>query len=239
MKIIRYIQKFLRIIKEEDSFGIAAQTAFFFLTALFPLLIMAGWLLDTLHLSLDTLEGFLPAEFISLFAKESNITLPMRGPVPALLTLWGASAAVWSLMKGVNRAYNGNRLASVKARLMALAYTIAFLTVLGGTLFFTATGRFGNLIMVALATYLLLFALYAYIPGTPKRFRRAGWTALAVTVCWIALSSGFALYMRYFANYNVLYGSLGAFLGLSLWVFALCFVIILGAEIGAMVMKDG
>jgi len=228
----RRLAEFIRHVKERDSIGLAAKTAFFFLIALFPLLIMVGWVLEIAQIPMGELEGLLPMGFMGLFEQERGAAaLPMRGPVPALLTLWGASAGVWSLMKGVNKAYSGNRLSSPKARIMAIVFTVGFLAALFWTLI--AISREAKALTVPASTFMLLFALYAYTPGMRPRLARSFCTALAVSICWVALSLGFEWYMRYFSNYNALYGSLGAFLGLSLWVFAICAVIILGAEIGA------
>ena len=232
--LLTYIWGFVLHVRENDSVGIAAGAAFFFLIALFPLLMMASWILDYFDLSLATLEGFLPAGMIELF-ETGGMASPktMWSPVSALLALWSGSAGVWGLMKGVNKAYTGKPLASVGARLFAVFLTLCFLAVLALTLAFVALDRWGSLLMTGAAIFLLLFALYYFTPGASARPGRALWTAALAAGCWLLVSKGFEIYMGHFANYNVLYGSLGAFLGLALWVFIISAVIILGAELGA------
>ena len=42
--------------------------------------------------------------------------------------------------------------------------------------------------------------------------------------------------MRYFSRYTTLYGSVGAFLGLALWLFIISIVIPFGAEVNALII---
>lgn len=235
LKIVRRVWRvlwgFVCHVIESDSIGIAASTAFFFLVALFPLLMATNWLLNYYHLSLNTLEGFLPASVIELF-ETGGLSAPSRKLLPILLAIWGASTGVWSLMKGIYKSYTGKALSSIRARLTAILFTVCFVVVLALTLAFIAIGRWSNLIMISITIFFLLLALYFYTPGTSAKFGRSVWTAALTTGAWLLTCWGFEIYMRYFASYDALYGSLGAFLGLALWVFVISFVTILGAALG-------
>src|SRR5215217_4117328 len=63
---------------------------------------------------------------------------------------------------------------------------------------------------------------------------RPGWkrAALAV-VLWTISSVGFSFYLENFANYGVTYGSLGAAVGLLLYLYLSASVVLLGAEVNA------
>ena len=115
---------------------------------------------------------------------------------------------------------------------MALGFTLGFLAVLSLTIAILAVARWNLAFAVGGAIFLLLFALYALTPGTSARPARAAWTAAMATAAWLAASRGFEVYMRHFSRYDALYGSVGGFLGISIWVFLICLVVVIGAELG-------
>jgi membrane protein len=232
-KIIRFVKH----VNENDAFGTAAKTAFFFLLSIFPLMMIAGWALALADWNFTALEGFLPNDLLHIF-EELDSPAPLSNPVWAIGAMWAASSGVWALMRGVNHAYNGSKLPFFKGRGLAILFTAGFLAVLSLTLAFLAISRWVMMISVAGAIFLLLFALYSLTPGTSARPARALWTAALATGGWVAVSWGFEVYMRYFSNYDALYGSIGAFIGIAIWVFLICFVIIIGAELGGYVDKS-
>jgi membrane protein len=226
-KVIRFV----RHVSEDDSFGIAAKTAFFFLLSLFPLMMTARWALSLADWSLAALDGFLPSDLLRFF---EGIESPAPVPTPAWFigAIWAASSGVWALMRGINHAYGGGKMPFIKARAMAIGFTLCFLAVLTLTLAFLAIDRGIMTLSVAGAIFLLLFALYTLTPGISVKPARAMWTAALATGGWIAVSWGFDIYMRHFARYDALYGSIGAFMGIAVWVYLICLVIVLGAELG-------
>ena len=50
---------------------------------------------------------------------------------------------------------------------------------------------------------------------------------------WIIPSFLFSWYLTSFANYNATYGSLGAVIGLMIWLWISTIVVLLGAELNA------
>lgn len=228
---LKTVTGFIKHVLDGDCIGIAAQTAFFFLLSFFPLGMFMGWALSALNISPSVLQGFLPSEMIDIFIGEGRHE-PLKNPLTFLGSFWAASTGMWALMQGVNRAYTGKRLTSFWARIGALLFTAGFLAVMALTVAILALGKWLTMLAVGAAILLLLFALYTLTPGTSARPRRAFWTAAAATGAWLAVSRGFELYLRLFANYSALYGSLGIVLGLALWIYIICIVIVIGAELG-------
>jgi membrane protein len=222
---------FIKHVNKNDAYGTAAKTAFFFLLSLFPLVLLADWALSLADWSLDALEGFLPNDLLNIFT-DSETPAPLSNPIWGIGALWAASSGVWALMRGVNHAYGGGKLPFFKARGMAILFTIAFLAVLALTIAILAANRWIMAFSVGGAIFLLLFALYTLTPGTSARPARAAWTAALATAAWLGVSRGFEVYMRYFSNHGALYGGVGVFMGIAIWVFLICFVIIIGAELG-------
>jgi membrane protein len=228
---MKKVVQFIMHVRREDAVGVAAKTAFFFLLSIFPLIMVAGWALSLANWNVSALEGFLPSDLLQLSEGMDN-SAPFSNPVWAVGALWAASSGVWALMRGINHAYGGGKLPFIKARAMAIGFTLGFLAVLVLTLAFLAIDRWVMMFSVAGAIFLLLFALYNNTPGISAKPVRAIWTAALATCGWIAVSWGFEVYMRYFARYDALYGSIGAFIGIAIWVFLICFVIIVVAELG-------
>ena len=63
------------------------------------------------------------------------------------------------------------------------------------------------------------------------RFFRS--VALLATFLWWLTTTGFAWYVRNIANYNVLYGSVGAVIALLVWMYLLSVIALLGCEYNA------
>ncbi len=86
------------------------------------------------------------------------------------------------------------------------------------------------MIVVALA----LSVLYRF--GPSRRAAQWKWLsvgAIAATLLWIAGSALFSWYLSNFADYNATYGSLGAGIGLMMWLWLTSIAILIGAEINA------
>jgi membrane protein len=228
---MKFIIQFIKQSSRDDVVGTAAKTAFFFLLALFPLALLSDRVLSYTGGDLGVLEGFLPGDLLEIFqGLESPLSL--ANPAWLLGTLWAASSGMLSLMRGVGQAYNGQKLPFVKARGMALGFTLGFLVLLALTFALLASARRMLGVAVGGAVFLLLFALYTLTPGVSVRPVRAAWTAALAAGAWLLVSRGFEVYMRYFSNHSALYGSIGVFMGIAIWVFLISLVVIIGAELG-------
>jgi len=89
----------------------------------------------------------------------------------------------------------------------------------------------------ASATFLLalLFAvIYYWGPDVVnKKWRWFTPGALAGIVCWLLASFGLRVYLHFFDNYSVTYGSLGAVIILLTWFYITGLMLLLGAEINS------
>ena len=59
--------------------------------------------------------------------------------------------------------------------------------------------------------------------------------ALFASIVWIVGTAAFGLYVSNFANYSKTYGSIGGIIVLMLWLYITGFIIIVGAEINAII----
>jgi membrane protein len=58
--------------------------------------------------------------------------------------------------------------------------------------------------------------------------------AVMATVLWFPVTIVFGWYVTNYANYNLIYGSLGAGIALLVWLYIISIIILIGAEFNAL-----
>ena len=176
-----------------------------------------------------------------------------------IATIWSASVGISAIQDTLNAVYKVQETRSyIKARLSAIAVTIILtalctlcLASMLGADFFAAVAhhriqdRFlalGAVIAIrvigwtiAIVFLSLSFAvIYYWAPAVKKR--RWHWLTVggAVGIAgWLLASLGLRIYLHFFNNYSVIYGSLGAVIILLTWFYITGLMILLGAEINS------
>jgi membrane protein len=180
------------------------------------------------------------------------------------VALWSTSALARTLTEALNTAYE---ISETRPGWKRSALTLAFGPVLAIVVIFSMglmligpriVERIAELvgldevfvflwgwlrIPVALSLLAVVLALvYRYGPDAKQRFRSLGLGAALAVVLWTISSVGFSFYLENFANYGVTYGSLGAAVGLLLYLYLSASVVLLGAEVNAAIyhaIQDG
>jgi membrane protein len=81
----------------------------------------------------------------------------------------------------------------------------------------------------------VLSLVYRFGPDARQRFRTVVPGAALAVVLWAISSVGFSFYLATFADYGVTYGSLGAAVGLLFYLYLSASVVLLGAEVNAVI----
>jgi membrane protein len=214
---------------------------------------------STITNNLSLLADIVPANVLSIvheqaqrIAANSGRTLSLGIVVGILVSLWSAMSGVKAMIDALNVIYEQQEGRNFfKLSLVALVFTLGgFATLLlaiagvivlplvlapiglgsaAGTL--TRFGRWPALLLVLLIG---LAVLYRY--GPYRRAARWQWVSVGsvfAAVTWIIASYLFSWYLASFANYNATYGSLGAVVGLMMWLWISTIVVLLGAELNA------
>jgi membrane protein len=85
-----------------------------------------------------------------------------------------------------------------------------------------------------LLTFLLILALYRWVPNTRVRTFEAFWGALPAAVATQATTAGFTWYLSSgLASYQFVYGPLGAVVALMVWIYLNSLIILFGAHLSA------
>jgi membrane protein len=189
--------------------------------------------------------------------------------IATLLSIWAASGAMMSMMEGFQAAYripSGRPFLKQRAIAAALVVCAALPLVAGSTLilfgsraetvvvrwlgFRPEAAQFQGWVPVAgrAARYLFAFLsiamaaalLYQIGPNRRVRFRTVLPGALLATLSWLAATMIFGWYVRNIANYNLLYGSIGAVIALLVWMYVLAVVALIGCEFNVVLERtDG
>ena len=253
---------------EGDFFTRTAALSYYFLLALFPLLLfltaMLGYFADSgteLRRSLLTYLGSLAPRSASALIRTTvdEITENAGGgkiSFGLLATLWAASYGMGALSDTLNVAYGVRETRPWwKVRLLAIGLTVALAALIisavallfyGGEIGEGLAARLGlgRAFVLAwkflqwpilLGFVLFAFALiYYYAPNL--RAQKWYWItpgSVAGVALWLLVSVAFRLYLRYFDNYSVSYGSLGAVIILMVWFYLTGAALLLGGALNA------
>ncbi|MDA9434499.1 YihY/virulence factor BrkB family protein [Bradyrhizobium sp. CCBAU 51627] len=174
-----------------------------------------------------------------------------------VLAIWSANAGVKAIFDALNVAYEEREKRSfIKLNMVSLAFTVggivALLVMVGTVVAFPlALDHLGiapeSKLIVALARWPLLFLillvalaiLYRFAPSRDApRWQWLSLGAVTAAILWIAGSALLSWYLSEFANYNATYGSLGAAIGLMMWMWMSAIVIMFGAELNSEIERQ-
>jgi membrane protein len=210
------------------------------------------------HLSL--LANVLPAGGISILQEQilriasQPSGLSIGFIVGLAIALWSANAGVKAMMDALNVIVGQNESRTfVRLNLLSLSLTfgaIAFLLVAVGAVvaFPLVMSTFGlkdfldvtawlirwPLLLVVMVGALTVF--YRFGPSrtsAPRRWLSPG--AVVAALLWLAGSAALSFYLSNFADYNATYGSLGAAIGLMMWMWLSTIVVLLGAQLDSVI----
>lgn len=92
--------------------------------------------------------------------------------------------------------------------------------------------------LVLLLMFLMIISLiYYFAPTVKKKFNFFSAGSFTATVLILVVAKAFAFYVDNFGNYNKLYGSIGALLGLMFFFFAVSLIILVGFQVNASIDK--
>jgi membrane protein len=175
----------------------------------------------------------------------------------SLITIWTGSGAMISWMEGFRRGYQmprtwnltQERLVSFLLVFMAgipmafASFLLAFGNQIEHWLAFHAARELDLYILalwtvvrwlIAVVTTIAVIALIYHhgLPRTQPWHRVIPGSVLA-TGLWFASTTIFGWYLRHYADYGVIYGSVGTAIALMVWLYMVSLVILIGAEFNA------
>lgn len=182
--------------------------------------------------------------------------------IAGLLSIWAASGVILSLMEGFRAAYripSGRPFLKQRGVAALLVFSAALPILLASALIVFGTrveefvltkagvlaegqrirgwlsliSQFLRSTIAILAIIAGTSVLYCLGPNPPRRIRTVWPGAILATMLWWISANAFAWYVRNIANYNVLYGSIGAAIALLVWMYLLSVIALIGCEYNA------
>jgi membrane protein len=214
----------------------------------------------TINDHLSALANVLPAGGIDIVSNQINRVVAKGdaklgfGFIFGLaLAIWSANAGMKAIFDGLNVIYdNDEQRGFIRLNLVSLAFTfgalVSLLLAIGAVVVFPiALFQFGLQDVVGTAADILRwpFLLLLVLLGLAVLYRfgstrKVGWKwvtpgSLFAGIAWLAGSALLSWYLSAFANYDATYGSLGAAIGLMMWMWLSAIVIFIGAELNAQI----
>ena len=251
---------------EDEVFDRAAALSYYFMFALFPILLIVMVVLGTLHLDLmdgliRALDAFVPSDVVrntmAELTRNSSGGLLSFGIIAAL---WSASSGMSALMVAVNVAFDTiDPRPWWKRQLIALALTVGCVTMIllglvlllfgdelrnlvsaltGAGPWLATAWSIGRWVMIVVLLDVVINLLY-YL----SLAQHPGWHLLTPgsTVAmagWILMSLGLQWAMLTFLKFGATYGSVGGVIALLLWLYCTGVLILVGAEIESEIGRD-
>jgi membrane protein len=214
---------------------------------------------STIGANLQTLAMMLPEGSFQIVQDQITRVLTQGNTALGATFLFGLGLAIWSANAGVkavidalNVVYEEREKRSfIRLNLLSLTFTtggIAALLLMVSAVVAVplALDHVGlapeSQAIVSLARWPLLLVILLtalgllYRFGPSRRPARLEWLSvgtLAAALLWIAGSSLLSWYLSNFANYNATYGSLGAAIGLMMWMWMSAIIVLCGAELNS------
>lgn len=240
--------------------GVAFYGFLAFIPALVAVVSIYGLVADPARIeeSVEDIAGAMPEEVRNLVVQQlgaitraSSGALSISLAVSVLAALWATSSGMTHLVEAVNLVHGHEDDRNVvQRRLLGVALTVgailfAVLAISAITLwpavvrsldlpsFLTWLLSLAVWPVLAVALALALAVLYHVGPDRDGEWRWITPGAAIAVGLWIVASVGFQVYVSNFGSYNQTYGSLGAIVVMLLWLWISATVVLVGAEINA------
>jgi len=212
---------------------------------------------STINEHLSMISGVLPAgafdiirEQVGRVVEKGNLKLGTAFIASLILAVWSANGGMKAILDALNVVYNEKEERGFfKLNAVSLAFTfgglVAVLIAIGAVvalpIILSVIGlgsitdtifRIGRWPLLIAMMLLGLAVLYRY--GPSRRSPQWQWLSVGsifATLTWLAGSALLSYYLTNYANYDATYGSLGAAIGLMMWMSTI--VVLLGAELNS------
>lgn len=208
---------------------------------------------------INTLGDTLPSDVTSVLRTQLESVIAHQNAallsVGLLGTLWAASAGVGALMRAMNRVYGVREtrpsweryllalgLTALAGLLLIASFVVLIVWQASGTKIADKIGLGGfaaalfPLLRWPVSIVTILFAtgvIYRITPNARLSLKRILPGMVLFTSVWLVATYLFGLYVAHFASYNSTYGTLGGVVILLVWFYLTAFILLVGAELNA------
>lgn len=263
-KVLKKIHTFVVKVTEDHVGAYAAQSAFFLVLSLIPIILLLMTLIQYTPITksdiLQAVYEFFPrtvrGTMVSIVNEVYNQTKAMI-PITILVAMWSAGRGVLAITSGLNT-MNGKLETRnyIFLRIRAAFYTV--LLIVAVVLSLVVLG-FGNSISFLVNEYIPVFqyitdfiieirtvaallivvtlsvSIYRFLPNHKVKLRYQLPGAIFTAFGWAFASFLFSVYMDIFKGFSSMYGSLTTIILIMLWLYFCMYVLLIGGEINLFV----
>ena len=259
-KIKKYIEKLLKILSLKELRILPAYLSYSFVLASIPIftiiVIVAGYFSISIDSIINLLKDILP-NYVSrmvievISGKEFDLSIGFLN----LITFIIAANGMYAIVDASNSLYKIEETSQIKDRFKAFLILIIIIMLL---LFLLLFPMLGDRILEILGSYklfenvlddiiliykvvrwpisfLIIFfnikLIYMIAPSVKIKKDETTTGAFVTTLGWVLFTAIFGYYIKYFAKYDLIYGSLSSLIILLIWVYVLSFILVLGIVI--------
>ena len=258
-----YIKKVWKAFNKMEMRILPGNVAFFFVLALIPILTITIFIATCFSISMNTIVDFIneifPGEASSVIMDFiSGKGFDTSVGTFNIIAFVVASNGTYAVINASNTLYKITDSDKLKDRiksitlLMILLMLIVFLLlvpVLGGWFLslVESSNIVNNIILLYKIvkwpyTFFMIFVtlklIYTIAPGKRIPSSSTTYGALFTTFFWTLATAIFSYYLRYFANYNIIYGNLSSIIILMIWVYIISYVFVMGIAINSVTLND-
>lgn len=267
LKTKQFIQLLISHYSQGDVSDSAAVLAFYSLLSIFPIIFIAGSILNLFHFHTADimlyLEPIFPDRIYAILKPVIDSTLTSGGTsqlsIGLIVTIWSASRAIAAFQRSINKTYGvavnqnaiSNRVISFLWMLVLIVIVVAVMLVFAfSQLVFNWLSpilQIPTWIISFISTakwpttflivWLLLSVLLYVVPTAKVKFRYVWVGALLATLGLMLLAQAFTIYLGFFAHRIDTYKTIGTFIVLMFWLDFSGVIMLFGGVVNATIQE--
>ena len=259
-EIINRINKFINKVADDHVSAYAAQSAFFLMLSLVPIILLLMTLVrytpitqtDIIEAANELFPKSIRATIISIINevyRQTGTTIS----ITVLMTLWSAGRGVLAISNGLNTIRGTKETRNyIMLRVRAAFYTVLFLLAIIMSLVLLGFGNTISLLLnkhvpviryiialiikfrtVVMILILILFSIsiYTFLPNKKGKFIYQIPGAIFNALGWTLISFLISIYMDIFKGFSNVYGSLTTIVLIMLWLYFCMYIMLFGGVI--------
>lgn len=258
-----YIKRAFQTFNQMEMRILPGNVAFFFVLALIPMITIVVVIASYFSISIDTIIHFIrtliPDEASDIIVEAiSGKGFDSSVGIFNVIALFVASNGTFAIINASNTLYQVNNSDPLKDRIKSLLLLVILLLLI---VFLLLVPMFGDKLLSILGNsnlvsqikfiytlirwpltffliYINLKLIYTIAPSCNISSRSTTYGSIFTTVIWTVATAVFSYYLKYFANYNVIYGNLSSIIILIMWIYIISYVFVMGIAINVTVSNE-
>ncbi len=258
-----YIRRVFHTFNQMEMRILPGNIAFFFVLAMIPIVTIVVVIAASFGISIDSVislvKSFVPEEAGGIIIEViSGKGFDSSVGTFLVIALISASNGTYAIINASNALYHVDDRDVLKDRIKSFVLLIILLWLI---VFLLMVPMFGERILgffnqgflydlkvilrllkwpvTIFLIYMNLKLIYTIAPSKKIQSHSTTYGAIFTTVIWTIVTLVFSYYLKYFANYNVIYGNLSSIIVLMMWLYIISYVFVMGIAINVTNLSDG